>query len=106
MQRPLSRKRPDARRDWVLEVICIIIFVLLAIYTAHMIYHDSHVDSTTYPNRSLAFPAGGFSFVLTSYLAVRLDSISGMIRILLWPVAFLAGYLMIGLLLIFLNQVF
>ena len=98
--------RPDPRRDWVLEVICIIIFVLFAIYTAHMIYHDSHVDSTTYSNRSLAFPAGGFSFLLTSYLTVRLDSISGVIRILLWPVAFFAGYLMIGLLLIFLNQVF
>jgi len=98
--------RPDALRDRVLEVICIIIFTLLAIYTTHMIYHDSHVDSSTYSNRSLAFPAGGFSFVLTSYLAVRLESISGIVRILLWPVAFFAGYLMIGLLLIFLNQVF
>jgi hypothetical protein len=98
--------RPDARRDWVLEVICIIIFILLAIYTAHMIYHDSYVDSSTYSNRSLAFPAGGFSFVLTSYLAVRLDTISSLIRIFLWPIVFFAGYLMIGLLLIFLNQVF
>ncbi len=98
--------RPDARRDWVLEVICIIIFVLFAIYTAHMIYHDSYVDSSTYSNRSLAFPAGGFSFVLTSYLAVRLHTISGLIRIFLWPIVFFAGYLMIGLLLIFLNQVF
>lgn len=106
MQRPLSRLRPDVRRDWVLEVICISIFVLLAIYTAHMIYHDSHVDSTTYSNRSLAFPAAGFSFVLTSYLAARLASISSLIRILFWPVAFFAGYLIIGLLLIFLNQVF
>lgn len=106
MQRPLSRMRPDARRDWVLEVICIIVFVLLAIYTAHMIYHDSHVDSSTYSNRSLAFPAGGFSFVITSYLAVRLESISGLIRSLLWPVVFFAGYLMIGLLLILLNQMF
>jgi hypothetical protein len=98
--------RPDARRDWVLEVFCIIILVLLAIYTAHMICHDSHVDGTTYSNRSLAFPAGGFSCVVTSYLAVRLDSISGLIRVLLWPVAFFAGYLMMGFLLIFLNQVF
>lgn len=98
--------RPDARRDWVLEVICFIVFVLLAVYTAHIIYHDSYVDSSTYSNRTLALPAAGFSFVLTSYLAVRLDSISGLIRILLWPIAFFAGYLMIGLLLIFLNQVF
>ncbi len=97
--------RPDARRDWVHEVICLLLFALLAIYTAHLIYHDSQVDSSTYSNRSLAFPAGGFSFVLTSYLAVRLDSISGFIRLLLMPIAFFAGYSMIGLFLIFLNQV-
>lgn len=98
--------KSDARRDRVLEVICIIGFVLLAIYTARMIHHDSHVDGSTYSNRSLALPAGGFSFVITSYLAVRLDSTSRLIRILLWPVAFFAGYLLIGLLLMFLNQVF
>lgn len=98
--------RPEAQRDWVLEVICILILALLAIYTAHLIYHDSQVDSSTSSNRSLAFPAGGFSFVLTSYLAIRLDSISGFIRLLLMPVAFFAGYSLIGLFLIFLNQVF
>jgi hypothetical protein len=81
-----------------------IVFVLLAIYTSHMIYHDTHVDGSTYSNRSLALPAGSFSFVITSYLAIRLDMISGMIRILLWPFAFFGGYLLIGLLLIFLNH--
>ncbi len=90
----------------MLQVICITLFILLSFYTAHMIYHDSYVDSSTYSNRSLALPAGGLSFVLTSYLAVRLESISGLIRLLLWPVAFFAGYLLIGLLLIFLNQMF
>ncbi|MCX6856680.1 MAG: hypothetical protein NTV80_17455 [Verrucomicrobia bacterium] len=106
MRRTQSKMKPVTQRDWVFEVICMIIFVLLAIYTTHMIHHDSHVDSSTYSNRSLALPAGGFSFVITSYFAIRLDMISGMIRILLWPFAFFGGYLLIGLLLIFLNQVF
>ena len=102
----MSRMRPSARRDGVLEVVCLILFVLLAIYTAHLIHHDSHVDSRTYSNRSLALPAGGFSFLLTSYAAVRLHSVSGLLRIFLWPFAFFAGYLTLGLLLIFLNQIF
>lgn len=71
-----------------------------------MIHHDSSVDSSTYSNRSLAFPAGGFAFVLASYLAVRLESIPGAIRVVLWPIAFFASYLLIGLLLMYLNQVF
>lgn len=58
--------RTSARRDGVPEVICLILFVLLAIYTAHLIRHDSYVDSSTYSNRSLALPAAGFSFLITS----------------------------------------
>ena len=97
--------RPDARRDSVLEVIYLITFVLLVIYTARIIYHDSHVNSSTYSNRSFALPAGAFSFLITSYFLIRMKVVPATVRIILWPIAFFAAYLIIGLLLIFLNGV-
>ena len=92
---------PD--RKWLPEGALAAGLIFMTIIVGRMIYHDSFVDGSTYSNRSFALPGAGISLILVIYAFVRFNSLPLWLRLVGAPLAFFAGYLGIGLMLILIN---
>jgi hypothetical protein len=87
------------------EWLCLMVSALLAVVVARLAYMDNFAPSVEYSNRVFARPALGYSMVLTTYAMLRFKSVPVVFRVLAWPFVVFAGYLWIGLYLLFLNGI-